>query len=360
MTVDAAAVAAWGLASAHHLPSRPVADDAFASLVSTCEHHRVLGLLGVAVRDGGFPVTDEQRTQLDERWQAWLSHAVRVEHLVLDLIATLEQAGIRAIVLKGVALAHTSYPGPEWRVFGDVDLLVPSPLFTRAATVLADVFAGTRAQPELRPGFDDRFGREILVRVGAIEVDLHRTFVDGAYGLTIATPDLAADPAPFRVGGRTLHGLGPAPRMLHTAYATELSDWPPRLVARRDLAQVLTENDPDPDTVLGLAARWRAEAVLASAVRDAWRTLRLTTRPPLVEWADRYRPARRDRMLLASYRGAARGYTSQAASVLVLPSWRDRAAYLRAIAWPSQAYREARGLGRWGLLGAGARKARRG
>jgi len=112
--------------------------------------------------------------------------------------------------------------------------------------------------------------------------------------------------------------------------------------------------------VLALARRWRAEAILARAVRDAWRTLRVTVCPPLLEWADRYRTRPLDRILLASYRGSARGYTSQAASLLVLRGIRDRASYLRAIAWPTPEYRKARGLGRLGLLGAGTRRARRG
>ena len=56
-----AAVTASGLPSAHRLPSRPLDDDAFAELLTQCERHRVVGVLGSAVRDGAFPVTESQR-----------------------------------------------------------------------------------------------------------------------------------------------------------------------------------------------------------------------------------------------------------------------------------------------------------
>ena len=46
--------------------------------------------------------------------------------MLLRALEVLAAAGIPSRVLKGVALAHTAYPQPELRVFGDVDLLVPS------------------------------------------------------------------------------------------------------------------------------------------------------------------------------------------------------------------------------------------
>ena len=58
------------------------------------------------------------------------------------------------------------------RVFGDVDVLVAPGGLHRTAAVLVAAFGGTRAEPEVRPGFDDRFGREAMVRVRNIEVDL--------------------------------------------------------------------------------------------------------------------------------------------------------------------------------------------
>jgi len=354
-----AAVTASGLASAHRLPSRPLDDDGFAELLALCERHRVLGLLGVAVRDGAFPVNDAQRDDLARLWEAWLAHAVRVERVLLEILDALEPEPVTILALKGLALAHTSYPDPDARVFGDVDVLVAPGGLHRAADVLVRTFGGTRAEPELAPGFDDRFGREAMVRVRNIEIDLHRTFVNGAYGSRIRLESLFDEPEVITVGGRAVPVPAPTHRLLHAAYASTLSDWPPRLVAYRDLAQVIAHDDPAPATVLAAAEAWRAEAVLAAGITDAWRALRLTERPALLEWAQRYRSTRRDRALMAASRGPARGYTSQLTSVIAIPGFRDRVAFLRAITWPSQEYRDARHLGRFGLLGSGTRRAMR-
>ena len=358
--MSAAAVTAWGLESAHRLPDRPLDDDAFAELP-----HAVRG----SSRAGSPRVGGPRRSLPGHRRPARGSGAPlgglarpcgsRVERVLLEILDAFEPEPVTILALKGLALAHTSYPDPAARVFGDVDVLVAPGGLHRAAQVLVSTLGGTRAEPELRPGFDDRFGREAMVRVRTIEVDLHRTFVNGAYGSRIRLESLFAAPERITVGGREVPVPAPEHRLLHAAYTSTLSDWPPRLVAYRDLAQVITHDDPTPEAVLAHADAWRAEAVLAAGVTDAWRALRLTDRPPLLEWAERYRSTRRDRVLMAASRGPARGYTSQLTSVIAIPGLRARIAFLRAITWPSREYRDARHLGRFGLLGSGARRAMR-
>lgn len=360
MSVSPEAIAAYGLPTAHRLPPSPIEDLQVSTLLAGCESHRVLGLLGSAVRDGAFPVTSAQHEEIEGRWQAWLAHAVRVERLLLDVVAVLTQAGVRSLVLKGVALAHAAYLDPGARVFGDVDLLVEPGRLHRAAAVVATRFEGERAEPEVRPGFDDRFGREVLVRVDPIEVDLHRTFVNGAFGMRIDLEGLFAAPSQVRIGGQDLDVLAPVERLLHAAYATVLSDWPPRLVAARDLAQIVLGSEPDVRAVVDRAHAWRGEAVLAAGIQHAWRVLRITARVPLWDWAQTHPGSRVDRALIGASRGPARGYTSQLTSLLAIRGIRPRAEFLRAIAFPSPEYRAARDLGRLGLVGAGARRARRG
>ena len=66
---------------------------------------------------------------------------------------------------------------------------------------------------------------------------------------------------------------------------------------------------------------------------------------------ERYRVGMLDRIFLASYRGAARGYTSHLAALSRISGVCDRAAYALAITFPDRAYRRARGLSATGLLG---------
>lgn len=360
MSTTAAAVAAWGLPNAHRLPDHPLDDDAFDELLAQCTRHRILGLLGDAVRDGALPVTPAQHDRVETRWQEWLGHALRAERTAVAVADVLAAAGIPSRALKGVALARSSYPDPETRVYGDLDLLVPGDSLHRAGAVLVDVLDGTRAEPEVRPGFDDRFARELLVRVDDLEVDLHRTLANGAFGVRIPLPTLFDDPVAVGIGTRTLPILPPIPRLLHAAYQSTLADWPPRLVAFRDVAQILAHDDPDAEAVVATACAWRGSAVLAEGLTRAWRTLRCTTRPPLVDWAERHRSPAYDRFLVAAAQGPARGYTAGLTTLLALPGVRRRAAYLRAVLAPSAEYRAARGLGRAALFGAAARRARRG
>jgi hypothetical protein len=269
---------------------------------------------------------------------------VRVERRLLEATLALDQAGIASRVLKGAALSHTAYTDPSDRVFGDVDLLVPGPLLRRASGLLAERFATEPPAPELRRGFDDRFGKEAMIRVGAIEIDVHRTFVEGAYGLTVDLPDLFAPPYRFPLGGHELDALPQPQRLLHACYAAALGDWPPRLMSLRDVAQLIFRERPHIVDVVAMAQSWRAQAVVARAVVTTWNTLALTVRPPLVEWAFNYEPTRTDRMLLAAHEGPARAFTRHLAAVLVLDGSGERFAYVRAITFPQRSYLEARGM----------------
>lgn len=339
-----AAVAAYRLPSRTSFPSAPMDDDSFAVLVASCVAHRLLGFLGQAVGADALPATDAQRELLEAELQAWAAHMVRVERLTLRVLEAFTAAGVRARVLKGVGLAHTVYEPADLRVFGDVDLLVAGDDLARAQQVLEEQFGGKRAQPELRPGFDARFGKEVLVHCAGIEVDLHRVFVDGAFGLTILVDDLLAPPYRFPLAGYELTALPMPQRLLHAAYAAALGDWPPRLVALRDLAQIVVREQPNLADVLLMARAWQCEIVVATAVTSAWDDLALTVETPLLTWARNFEPDRRSRRMLAAHQGTGRMFTCHLAALEVLDGWGDRLAYLRAIALPSPAYLRARGL----------------
>jgi hypothetical protein len=344
MTIAASAIAAYGLPSAATLDRVALHDDEFRSLLNSCENHRLLGLLAKAVRDDAILLSDDQEAEFEELYRAWLTHALRVERLLLEATAALDRGGIPSRVLKGVALAHTAYDDPSERVFGDVDLLVPADRLTRAAEVLAAEFDAERPQPELRPGFDDRFGKEVMLRIRSLELDLHRTFVEGAYGLTVKFDDLFAPPYRFPLGVTELEALPMPQRLLHASYAAAFGDWPPRLMSLRDLAQLVHRERPNLVDVLLMARDWQCEPIVARAVARAWDELALTTSPPIVEWARRYEPARRDRWMLAWHEGPARAFTGQMAALLVLRGAETRLAYLRAIMFPQRSYLAARGF----------------
>jgi len=95
-------------------------------LIAAASRHRVLLLLGWALRAAGT-VKDWPEELIDafhraER-QAVIVDCVRQAALATAL-ADLNAAGVRVMVFKGAALAHTHYPAPHVRVRADTDLLV--------------------------------------------------------------------------------------------------------------------------------------------------------------------------------------------------------------------------------------------
>jgi hypothetical protein len=341
------AVAAYGVPTQHRLPPEPLSDDEFAQLLGECEHHRILGFLGTAVRDGAFPVTEDQRGRVDSTWQGWLSHAVRVERLLLDATNVLDRHDIRSIVLKGVALAHTAYPDPSTRVFGDVDLLVEPHNFTRAANALIAELGAERSLPELRRGFDDRFGKEILVVIRDVEFDLHRMFVEGPYGVAIELDDLWQTPEAFALGDRDLLALAPPARVVHAAYAAALGDWPLRLSALRDFIQTWSGNRARLEAATELARAWRCDAVVQVACERAQEVL--GTEASGLQAPRRGRLPRRDRVFLASYRGTGRGYLRNLVAPIAVRGLGNKVRYVRSVAFPDPAYLAARGASRKGF-----------
>jgi hypothetical protein len=305
----------------------------------------LLGLLSAATDDGALVLDAAQHDELEQLFQAWLAHDLRLERLLLDAVSVLRDASIPTRVLKGVALAHLAYPDPSYRVFGDVDLLVPSAMFASAIAVLHREMGAERCVPELRPGFDERFGKEALMRsVNGLELDVHRMFVEGALGLTMDLDDLFSSSRPFELAGHELHALPKPQQFLHACYAAAIGDWPPSLGALRDVAQLLHVAQPELQSVLDMAGRWRAEAIVASAVTGAWRELALLDCPAIVEWARAYRPTRMDRLLLSAHSGRRRAYSRHVAALVVIPGISSKLDYLRAVAFPQQSYLEARRL----------------
>jgi hypothetical protein len=338
-----AAVAAYGLPSTLGVTTEAFSDDEFSTFLADCHEHRLHGLVAAVIRAGRLEITDRQRTEFESRFVGWLTHDVRLEQMLLRSLAALADASIRSRVFKGVALAHTVYDDPALRVFADVDLLVPSADFGRAVEVIGAALGAHREQPELRPGFDERFGKEAMVRMpSGLELDLHRTFVDGAYGLTVAVDQLFGPPYRFALGRYELETLPMPARFLQTCYSAALGDWPPRLISLRDVAQLVLRERPHLVDVLMMAREWQCEVVVARAVTTAWSELGLTERPAIVEWAYGYEPSRRDRFLLASHLGPARSFTRHAAALVVIPGLAARLAYLRAVVLPQRSYLAAR------------------
>jgi hypothetical protein len=343
--------------AAHGLPGQPdricdepPAADVWSSLIGRVGSQRLQGLLLAAVGAGALPVTDEQRDTAVERHFGACVSVLRLEHRLLEATDVLEDAGIQLLALKGSALAHLAYPDPAWRVFNDVDVLVPGEQLGAALATLTAAFGATRPVPEVRSGYDRRFAKSVTLRCpDGIELDVHRNLVFGTFGFAIDLGELSASAHRFELGDRRIATLGPEARLLHACYHAGLGDRTPRYNSVRDVAQLLLTGDQDPCEVLALAERWRSLAVLQRGIRLCRALLGVEVTGPLADATADYRPSKQEARAIASYVGADRSHAAKVlASVPFIDGLRAKAAFLIANLGPSRRLLERRhGRGAW-------------
>ena len=348
MTTDlraaAHAVAAYGLpGTTTELPHVPMEDAAWATLLGTARAQRMSGHLAHAIARGDLAVTEAQLEQAGDSHLREMTLALLLERTLLEVVDLFESLQIPYRVLKGSAVAHLDYADPSLRSFGDIDLLVPSTHFDSAVDGLSA--AGHRRRfPEPRPGFDRRFGKGTSFSdVDDTEIDLHRTFVLGPYGLSIRLEELWASSSTFVLAARTIHALRAEHRFLNACYHSVLGNTPPRLVPLRDVAELLIAGNVDVDEVRRLAESWCAEAVVALAVRSAWDTFALADATALSFWAYRYEPEPWERRALSVYQRPDAGYAARSlAAVRAIRGTSNKLAFVRALTFPKRDYLEGR------------------
>lgn len=306
------AVAAHGLVgSCLRAPDEALRHRVWDRFLATVATHRLPGHLVDAIAAGAFPATPDQFDQAVELHTCALAHTVRLERLLLRVTACLDDAGIDHRVLKGPALAHTTYADASVRVYGDVDVLIPSDHVDRAPALLES--QGFRPTPRLRwVGVGSRHAQGVALRwADELEVDLHFRRAHDVFGRSVDDDRLFGDETEFTVGGRVLRTLAPEQSFLYACYDATIGAQP-RLSALRDVAELVLGGSVDGDLVLAAASLSRSgEVAVAKAVRTTWECFALADIVPLSVWALRYQPDRYERRALHGFRGAV-GLTARA------------------------------------------------
>ncbi|MGH8985343.1 MAG: nucleotidyltransferase family protein [Acidimicrobiia bacterium] len=326
-------IAAYGLrGSSLSLPYHSLDDATCSGVLADAARQRVTGHLVHALEDGAFAATAAQQAAAMRVHEAALGLDLRLERLLVAAVSDLDRAGIPSRVLKGPAVAHMVYPDPSLRSFGDIDLLVPTAAYDDAVRVLGEGGARRRF-PELRAGFDRRFGKGACLETpDGLELDLHRTLAAGPFGLAIDADVLFTTSCHFALGGRTFAGLDPEARFVHACFHAALGDAEPRLVALRDVAQILLHSDVDAGRVRDLCHRWRCGIVVERATRLAWDGFAVSAPHELVSWAWQRDSSSFECRSLRAYVGRRRSYARQAvAGLSAVPGIRDKATYAGAL-----------------------------
>ncbi|WP_034273136.1 nucleotidyltransferase family protein [Haloechinothrix halophila] len=358
------AIAAYRLPGSRlTLPREPLEPSAWQDVLRGAWRHRLTGALAAAVHEGAMAATGAQISEAVAEHRTAQLRVLLLERELAAIVRRLTGAGVATRVLKGPAYARLDYPDPALRSFHDIDLLVrPADIDHAAATMRSAGYRRTLAEP--RPGFDRRFDKGMtLIPPAGYELDIHRTFVLGPWGVLMDLDELWRDEGEsLTVAGHPVTALSLPYRLLHACYHAALGDWPLRLGSLRDVAELLRKVESsggvhantaghlsviqrtDPArTVRAIAARWGVEAVLAAAVADTTRLLCLPATGPLSSWARDYTPSRQEEAWLALHTTDTKTFAAQAlATVRVLPRWRDKLAYIHALALPDRGYTDGR------------------
>ncbi len=201
-----------------------------AALVDRAERHGMEALLLAHLRASGITVDAEIEERLvARRLQHAYAAAVRAR-LVAEAVATLEEAGIPLLVLKGAALSRLVYADAGLRPMRDVDLLTRERDAARAFEILLDL--GYSPSGSAVPPQHHHLRSLSKTANGAIvTIELH-------HHLLIKTPllaspthdDLAADSQPFEWGGVTMRAPSPEDMLWHIhAHAFAIDPLGPRL-----------------------------------------------------------------------------------------------------------------------------------
>lgn len=340
----AGAVAAAGLpGTLYGLEPAGLSDDEWRGLLRLCRSQHLAGLLLAATHDSAAPLQQPRRDALIAMHRQSMESVLLLERAMLRTVESLTESGVDTRVLKGSAVARLDYTNPSQRPFGDIDLMVRPDDFDRALVVLRRL--GYRRETQgISPAFDRRFGKgATLIAPDGVSLDLHITFVQGRFGLSVDLRDVWEDAETFVVAGRRLQALAPEARLLHATYHAVLGNWPPRLLPMRDVAEMVLYGSWDDVRLRELSRRWNADSVLATGVREAWELLGLQDSTTLSTWAQEYAVPAADRRVLALHRTRGSSYTArQLAAISALP-WRHRLSFALCLALPSREFLERRG-----------------
>jgi Uncharacterised nucleotidyltransferase len=273
------------------------------------------GFLAAAVQAGVVKGDDDLRSGLWRQWHEELLTCVRLEALAVRTAEVLDGAGIRWRLTKGAALAHLDYPDPAVRTFGDVDLVV-HPSDWSAAFHLLSANGYRREAPTLPFDYDERYGKgATLTTPDGLEVDLHRRFAIGRFGVTAAMEAVFASSGAIALAGRTIPVLDPAGRLLHACFHAALGGFR-GLRTFRDVAQLILVTGADWQATFTVARSWQAEAVVASAIIESWDRLELDVAHPAHARASSTTMSRGDQRALELFAG---GSTFRSRALSALP-----------------------------------------
>lgn len=258
---------------------------------------RISGLLAGALRVGEVVVDGDDdgmaQSSVDDDWHDTLHASVLLEALLVRLAERLDGAGVRWRLTKGAAVAHLDEPDPALRGFADVDVVVHADDWDRALDAVPVERTGrTRAL-----AFAHRYGKGATAMVDGMEIDVHLRFAVGRFATRARMADCFETADTVHLAGRAIPTLSAEFRLLHACHHAVLGG-SAELRAFRDVAQLALASPATVTATWEVAREWGVEAVMASAIVEGWRRLRLPPDHPVVQKAATVTIGAEDRRVL--------------------------------------------------------------
>jgi hypothetical protein len=144
------------------------------------------------------------------------AHCLEVDRITAEVLEAFRDAGIRAILLKGPAVATWLYADGAPRPYGDSDLLISAAQLPVAEELLAQLGFEQYLDDRDTPGWKQAGHHWQRSRDGA-DVDLHTSLVGAHVSRDGLWERLTRDTATMRVGGTTAEVLALPGRAFHVA-----------------------------------------------------------------------------------------------------------------------------------------------
>lgn len=194
---------------------RPLAEDEWKGLVKLAQEQHVLPMMADSVyRCPAFLAQPEEwrRTLKQTCVQPTIGQTVR-SVTFLRLLRTLEQAGLRVVVMKGIT-CRALYPKPDIRISADEDLLVEENQFALAAQCLEELGFQCMVREDREQSFELGF-----IRGDGLYIELHKTPFqprsDALGGLNLFFEQSVKHASPILVEGGQVMGMHPHDHMLY-------------------------------------------------------------------------------------------------------------------------------------------------
>jgi hypothetical protein len=152
------------------------------ALVELAVRHRVVSYVLERSARGALDLPVETERELRRAALLALAGVMRIDVDLRRIVSAFTTAGIPTMVLKGPVLARTIYPGPSFRPYGDIDLLIQDQHEDASVSMLLqhgyteDRFAAEDARRERVAHLHEgaAFHRQFTSLDGSVLLDLHR------------------------------------------------------------------------------------------------------------------------------------------------------------------------------------------